>query len=232
VTGFLDDRPRPIRSLSRFLAFVLIVIMAVSGLTARLFYLQVVEGGRLATLATKNRTVLEPLAAPRGLIYDRRGQALVTNVATFVVKLRPADLPVDQRPAVVERLAALLGLEAADINATIDGNPGSTFDLVRIAGDVDAMEYMVRHAPAAVYDGQALTYGELNRRANRLAHALRWRGVGPERLVGICVERSLAMVTAALAVLKAGGALVALDPAYPVERLATWLARLDDEDDE
>ena len=75
--------------------------------------------------------------APRGLIYDRNGRALVTNVATFVVKLRPADLPLDQRPVVVDRLAALLGMPATDINATIDGNPGSTFDLVRIATDVD-----------------------------------------------------------------------------------------------
>ena len=55
---------------------------------------------------------------------------------TFVVKLRPSDLPLDQRPMVVDRLAALLGMAAADINSTIDGNPGSTFDLVRIATDV------------------------------------------------------------------------------------------------
>ena len=74
----------------------------------------------------------------------------------------------------------------------------------------------------AVVDGdRALTYAELNARANRLAHGLRRRGVGPEALAGICVERSLEMVVAALAVLKAGGALVALDPAYPRERLAT-----------
>ena len=137
MTAFLDDRPKPIRSLSRFLTFGLIVIIAVSGLTARLFYLQIVDGGRLATLVTKNRTVLEPVQSPRGLIYDRNGRTLVTNVATFVVKLRPSDLPIEQRPVVVDRLAALLGMTATDINATIDGNPGSTFDLVRIAGDVD-----------------------------------------------------------------------------------------------
>jgi penicillin-binding protein 2 len=58
-------------------------------------------------------------------------------VPTFVVKLRPADLPLDQRPVVVDRLAALLHMPVADINATIDGNPGSTFDLVRIASDVN-----------------------------------------------------------------------------------------------
>jgi penicillin-binding protein 2 len=137
VSVFLDDRPKPIRSLSRFVTFVLIVVVAVGGLTARLFYMQVVDGGRLATLATRNRTVLEAIQSPRGLIYDRNGRALVTNVATFVVKLRPSDLPVALRPMVVDRLAALLRMPAPDINATIDGNPGSTFDLVRIASDVN-----------------------------------------------------------------------------------------------
>ena len=136
MTVFLDDRPKSVRSVSRFITFVLIVVVALGGLTARLFYLQVVDGGRLATLATHNRTVLEAIQSPRGLIYDRNGRALVTNVPTFVVKLRPSDLPLDQRQMVVERLAALLRMAAADINSTIDGNPGSTFDLVRIATDV------------------------------------------------------------------------------------------------
>jgi penicillin-binding protein 2 len=126
-----------VRSLSRFLVFVLIVIIGVSGLTARLFYLQIVDGGRYVALATKNRTVLEAIPSTRGLIFDRKGRPLVTNVATFAVKLRPADLLVAERPAVVARLAALLHMQVADINATIDSNPGSAFDLVRIAGDVD-----------------------------------------------------------------------------------------------
>ena len=136
MSAFLDDRPKPVRSLSRFLTFALIVVIAFGGLTARLFYLQIVDGGRLATLSARNRTVLEAIQSPRGVIYDRNGRALVSNVPTFVVKIRPADLPVEQRPVVVDRLAALLTMPVADINATIDGNPGSTFDLVRIASDV------------------------------------------------------------------------------------------------
>ena len=72
---------------------------------------------------------------------------------------------------------------------------------------------------AAVYGAQQLTYGELNRRANQLAHYLRKRGVGSESLVGICVERSLEMVVGLLGILKAGGAYVPLDPDYPKERL-------------
>ncbi|HLL48423.1 MAG TPA: amino acid adenylation domain-containing protein, partial [Longimicrobiaceae bacterium] len=72
--------------------------------------------------------------------------------------------------------------------------------------------------------GQALSYTEVERRANRLAHHLRGRGVGPETRVGICLERGADMVVAVLGVLKAGGAYVPLDPAYPAERLAYTLA--------
>ncbi|MDQ3257401.1 MAG: amino acid adenylation domain-containing protein, partial [Acidobacteriota bacterium] len=76
----------------------------------------------------------------------------------------------------------------------------------------------------AVSFGQAqITYAELNHRANRLAHHLRSLGVGPDGLVGICVERSLEMVVGLLGILKAGGTYVPLDPAYPAERLQFML---------
>src|SRR4028118_220007 len=76
---------------------------------------------------------------------------------------------------------------------------------------------------AVGYEDEQLTYGELNAKANQLAHHLRTLGVGPEVLVGICVERSLEMIVGLLGILKAGGAYVPLDPAYPVERLAFML---------
>ena len=79
------------------------------------------------------------------------------------------------------------------------------------------------HAVALICEDQQLTYGELNSRANRLAHSLRERGVGPDVLVSICVERSLELVVGLLGILKAGGAYVPLDPAYPNERLAFLL---------
>jgi non-ribosomal peptide synthetase component F len=75
-------------------------------------------------------------------------------------------------------------------------------------------------ATALVFNGQSLTYAELNERANRLAHYLIGLGVQPDSLVAICVERSFAMIVALLAVLKAGGAYVPLDPSYPKDRLA------------
>ncbi|MGH9969368.1 MAG: non-ribosomal peptide synthetase, partial [Pyrinomonadaceae bacterium] len=78
-------------------------------------------------------------------------------------------------------------------------------------------------AVAVVYEDATLSYGELNRRANQLAHYLRELGVGPDQRVAICLERSLEMMVGLLGVLKAGGAYVPLDPAYPAERLQYML---------
>ena len=80
-------------------------------------------------------------------------------------------------------------------------------------------------AVAVICEEQQLTYRQLNARANQLAHYLRKRGVGPEVLVGICVERSLEMVIGLLGILKAGGAYVPLDPSYPEKRLAFHVGR-------
>ena len=78
-------------------------------------------------------------------------------------------------------------------------------------------------AVALVYEDVQVSYGELNARANRLAHYLRRVGVGPESRVAVCLERSVEMVVSLLAVLKAGGAYVPLDPTYPLDRLAYML---------
>ena len=79
-------------------------------------------------------------------------------------------------------------------------------------------------AVAVVFEDHELTYRELNKRATQLSHYLQGLGVGPEVLVGICVERSLEMAVGLLAILKAGGAYVPLDPSYPAERLRFMLA--------
>ena len=94
-------------------------------------------------------------------------------------------------------------------------------------GTIHALfELAVDRAPdrvAVEFEGQTLTYAELNKRANQLARWLRGTGVGPDVPVGLCVERSLEMVVGLLGILKAGGAYVPLDPDYPAERLLTIL---------
>ncbi len=90
----------------------------------------------------------------------------------------------------------------------------------------ELFEEQVAHTPDALaiaFEDQQLSYGELNVRANQLAHYLRSSGVGANVLVGICVERSIEMVVGLLAIVKAGGAYVPLDPEYPTERLSFML---------
>ncbi len=86
----------------------------------------------------------------------------------------------------------------------------------------EVFEEQVERTPeavAVVFEGREVSYGELNERANRLAHYLVGMGVGPEVLVGLCVERSVELVVGLLGILKAGGAYVPLDPEQPQERL-------------
>ena len=134
--AIVDERPSRERQLIRFLVFGIAVLIGVSGLTARLVYLQFVRGEVYQARAEQNRTVAQALPSTRGLIFDRRGRQLVTNEPSYAVKIRPSDLPFSQRDEVVARLSALLGIEQSEINISIDGNPGSRFDLVRIAQDV------------------------------------------------------------------------------------------------
>jgi amino acid adenylation domain-containing protein/FkbH-like protein len=87
----------------------------------------------------------------------------------------------------------------------------------------ELFEAQVNRTPegvALIAGDDSLTYAELNQRANGLAHQLKAMGVGPDVLVGLCVERSVEMIVGMLGILKAGGAYVPLDPAYPAERLA------------
>ncbi|MCK9776010.1 amino acid adenylation domain-containing protein [Pseudomonas syringae] len=85
---------------------------------------------------------------------------------------------------------------------------------------IEAQVCATPDAPALIFATEQLSYAQLNARANQLAHRLRESGVGPDVLVGICVERSLELVIGLLAIVKAGGAYVPLDPDYPEDRLA------------
>ena len=137
----------------------------------------------------------------------------------------------------VERYVVLLRAAAADLEQPIGALPliggrerqvllerfaGGTADYPVTTSVHQRFAEHVTATPDAVavtFEGRSLTYRELDERANRLAHYLSDRGVGPEVFVGLYVERSLDMVIGILAVLKAGGAYVPLDPAYPSERV-------------
>ncbi len=134
--GIVDERPGRERQLVRFIVFGIAVIVAIGGLTARMVFLQLVSGRTYQQLATINSTVQQGIPSTRGLIYDRNGLLLVANLPSYAVKIRPSDLPFSQRATVVAQLASLLKMDPADINSAIDGNPGSNFDLVRIAQGV------------------------------------------------------------------------------------------------
>jgi amino acid adenylation domain-containing protein/non-ribosomal peptide synthase protein (TIGR01720 family) len=114
-------------------------------------------------------------------------------------------------------------LNIGDWSAALkDWNPArASFNIEHsIAQRIEAQVERSPHAVAVTFDGQTLTYAELNQSANRLAHQLIAHGVGPDVRVGLAVERSLEMVVGLLAILKAGGAYVPLDPAYPEDRLS------------
>jgi penicillin-binding protein 2 len=134
--GPMTERPVADRRLLRFVAFGVVMILGVSGLTARLVYLQISHVDQYVKQAVQNSTAQISIPSTRGLIFDRAGRPLVVNVPSYTIKILPADLPDDRRDAVVTQLASLLKMDPGDINAAIDGNPGSRFDLVRIAQGV------------------------------------------------------------------------------------------------
>lgn len=90
-----------------------------------------------------------------------------------------------------------------------------------------AFEGQVAHNPdaeALAFEGESLTYAQLNAQANALAHLLRDKGVGPDVIVGLHLRRSSALLIGALAIMKAGGAYLPMDPAYPTDRTALYIA--------
>ncbi|HSF42281.1 MAG TPA: amino acid adenylation domain-containing protein [Thermoanaerobaculia bacterium] len=153
-----------------------------------------------------NRDLFDPPTAARML---RHLQTLLAGAAANP-RLRVSELPV---------LSAAESAQLAEWNHTGAGWPLDACLHERI-------EAQVERTPGAIavsFEGEEITYRELNRRANRLAWRLRELGVGPDVPVGISIERSLEMVVGLLAILKAGGAYVPLDPSYPAERLAFML---------
>ncbi|TDV60757.1 amino acid adenylation domain-containing protein, partial [Pseudomonas sp. LP_7_YM] len=120
----------------------------------------------------------------------------------------------------VRQLNILPASERTVLLNTWNATDASSPDHLCIHHLFEAQVARTPRATALIFEGEALSYAELNARANRLAHQLVERGVGPDQRVAICVERSTAMVVGLMAILKSGGTYVPLDPAYPGDRLA------------
>jgi amino acid adenylation domain-containing protein len=120
-------------------------------------------------------------------------------------------------------LPLLDGAERARLLADSAG-PSAAYPDLPLHAMFEARAERTPGAVALVFGGERMTYGELDTRANRLAHLLRARGAGPERTVAVLMERSMEMVVALYGILKAGAAYVPVDPEYPADRVAYMLA--------
>ncbi len=157
------------------------------------------------------------------LVYDR-GLFDPGTIERFAGRLeRVLEALVGSPTCRIEELPLLAAAERRQLLADWGRGPAAPIPALAVHQLIEAQADRTPAAPALVCEDQVLSYGELDRRANRLAHRLRRLGVGPEDRVGICLERSGEAIVALLAVLKAGAAYVPLDPAYPAPRLAALI---------
>jgi len=128
------------KNVYRFGAFALAVIIGVTSLGARLFFLQVVPSGAAAARGgdTTQATAERSIPSSRGLIYDAAGNPLVKNVVDLSVTVTPSDLPLDLEPIVAARLGSILHLDPVIIQKQIDSKPGSQYLPVKIADGIQA----------------------------------------------------------------------------------------------
>jgi penicillin-binding protein 2 len=176
MADYVLGRPEPPQNRLgvRFGVFGLIVVLVVGALTTRLFYMQGVQGGYYTDLAEANQHRTLPIKSARGIIYDRAGRELAINIPSYVVYIRPADLPFTQRDAVADELGRLLGIDPTEIIAEVDRYASQRFELVRIASDIssDVARIIVeenRNLPGVeigIEDRREYEYGPL------LAHVL------------------------------------------------------------
>jgi amino acid adenylation domain-containing protein len=192
---------------------------AAGGLTWRVVGQRVVSDGfklRLSCVRSEDGLTL-------GFHYDasRLPRTAVERMAGSFQTLLAAAVAAPETP--LSRLPLLNQAERKQIlvewNQNAADYPDSSFQEL-----FEAQAARTSERPALRFSDRVLSYRELNEQANRLAHYLRRQGVGPDSLVGLCVERSAEMMIALLAILKAGGAYVPLNPDNPKPRLAQQLA--------
>ncbi|HEY2913495.1 MAG TPA: amino acid adenylation domain-containing protein, partial [Candidatus Angelobacter sp.] len=164
--------------------------------------------------------VVDGISGTVGYATDLFERGSVERIASRFVRMLEAIALDPEQP--IETIDLLNPLERHQL--LVEWNTPASYSSHECVHEL--FEEQVRRRPqgvAVVFEGEQLTYAELNARANQLAHYLRKLGVKPDSLVGLCVERSLEMVVGLLAVLKAGGCYVPMDPSYPVERLSYML---------
>jgi amino acid adenylation domain-containing protein len=173
-------------------------------------------GNRLALILSTEGPECQ-IAYDAGVVEEGAAERLARQLAGFLRAAvaephrRVADLPLLTED---ERRQVLVGFNNTRADFPRDQCLHALFE-AQVGRTPDAV--------AVVSEGERLTYRQLNGRANQLAHHLRRLGVGPDVLVGVCVNRSEEMMVAVLGVLKAGGAYLPMDPAYPRDRLALML---------
>ncbi len=192
------------------------------------------QAGLSALSARDGRTTEGPPYPLTILAAHRRA----INVRVAYERARFDDGSIERMCAHLRTLIATIARDPARLVGDLDPMPDAERSLVlrgfndtTVAYDPDAMIHELIQAqvdktpdlPAITFEGETLSYRALDARSSKLAHALRARGVGPDVLVGVCLDRSIEMVVALHGVLKAGGAYVPLDPSYPRDRLAFML---------
>ncbi|MCB9591959.1 MAG: LLM class flavin-dependent oxidoreductase [Sandaracinaceae bacterium] len=181
-------------------------------------------------IVVEQTSALDTLAPPPGV-----AAVIGTDGTRAVLAFDATRLPARAADSLREQLTVLLGagadravgemplLSEAERRRILEEWNATATDYPASAGVHQLFEAQVDRTPnakALVHRDQALTYAELDARANALAHALMAKGVGPDTPVGLCTDRSLDLVVGALGILKAGGAYVPLDPSYPADRIA------------
>nr|WP_282601189.1 non-ribosomal peptide synthetase [Ralstonia pseudosolanacearum] len=223
------ERVRPVRSLSHspvFQAALSWLNTEAVGLSLELDGLTV-EGVDAGQAAAKFDLTLELRETSEGLagsldyataLFDR---ATIERYLGYLHRLLKAMAADDSQE--VNRIALLDEDERAQLLKSWNETKAPYPQASTIHGLFEAQVRRTPEAIAVEHEGQQVSYAELNARANRVAHALRRLGVGPDARVGLCAERSVELVIGLLGILKAGGGYVPLDPSYPQDRLAYML---------
>ncbi len=162
-------------------------------------------------------------AMPASLKYstDLYEAATIERMTEHFINILSAGILAPDRP--ISELPMISGPERERLLANARGPQVAYSSNLCVHNLFERQAAATPRAVAVICHRDQITYGDLDRRANRLANYLRSLGVGPEVLVGVCLERSIDLIVALLGILKAGGAYVPLDPRYPPDRIAFML---------